>query len=160
MIFISVGTADKGFDRLLQACDKIAAHSATKFFAQTGYSEFVPTYIKSTRWLSREQMKACYKQATSFIIHGGFGTISEVIRFNKPIIVVPRSFSEKEAVNDQYDLCRHLSRANYVHCVENVDHLESVLKNIALGQLRPFEVSTQIPELIAAFIKGEMKKNN
>ena len=158
MIFITVGTTNKGFDRLLMECDRIAQETGKSFFAQTGSSKYNPKNMPFKKWLTNEEMKFFYYSATSFIIHGGFGTLSETLKTNKPIIVVPRKFEDGEAVNDQMDLAIKLHSLGFIHCIKNLSDLEEILFNENKIKLKPFSLVTTIPSLLNTYI-SELTKD-
>lgn len=148
MIFITIGTANKGFNRLIQNCDFIAEKYGLTFFAQLGSSSFIPKNIDYKRWLTVDEMKIKYDQADAFIVHGGFGTLSEVLRLKKPIIVVPRTFKNGEAVNDQRDLSFKLEKLGYVKCVTDIEQLENVVLNIQSIPLKEYNLVSDIPLIL------------
>jgi UDP-N-acetylglucosamine transferase subunit ALG13 len=152
MIFISVGTANKGFDRLLKECDRIASRSTITFYAQTGSSTYIPKHIEHKQWLSRDEMVQYYHTASGFIVHGGFGTISEIIRLNKPIIVVPRKFEDGEAVNNQADLAVKLSELMFVKCIDDLRELEEILINLQRYKFRSYNLTTIIPKILDEYL--------
>jgi UDP-N-acetylglucosamine transferase subunit ALG13 len=152
MIFVSVGTANKGFDRLLRECDQVAQRTGLAFFAQTGSSAFKPAHMPSQPWLSREEMQRYYQQASAFIVHGGFGTLSETLKLNKPIFVVPRRLEDGEAVNNQTDLVAKLHSLGLVYHVEQLTKLEDALTQLASHRFRPNRLTTTIPTLIQDYV--------
>ena len=148
MIFITVGTTNKGFDRLLSKCDEIAERSGLVFFAQTGNSGYKPKHFDYKQWLSQTDMLIKYQEAAAFLVHGGFGTLSEVLSTKKPVVVVPRSRKDEEAVNNQGDICRKLDQMGYVKCVEDIERLSGVLSNIGDLRLVPYELESDIPSIV------------
>ena len=152
MIFISVGTSNKDFNRLLKECDNIALGSSSKFFAQIGNSAYIPTHIPHKRWLSTEEMQHWHDVATIFIIHAGFGTVSELIRLRKPIIIVPRTIENGEAVNDQGDLSSKLHDLGFVEEVKDIAQLRQALSNINSQKYNPYNLTSTIPSILEDFI--------
>lgn len=148
MIFITIGTANKGFDRLLQKCDEIAKKHNIIFFAQTGSSKYIPQNIDYKQWLSKEEINIKYKEARAFIVHGGFGTLSEVLRLEKPIIVIPRTFENGEAVNDQSDISIKLDSLGFVKCILDLKNLEEMVLNIDSIFFNRYKLESNIPNIL------------
>jgi UDP-N-acetylglucosamine transferase subunit ALG13 len=158
MIFVTVGTANKGFSRLIKECDDIANALRVEFFAQIGMSEYVPVHMAYTQWLTREQMSTYYKKASAYIVHGGFGTLSEIIRFGKPIIVVPRRFEDGEAVNNQNDLADKLNDLGFVKTVSNMSDLQSVISDIDSFHFKTYDLKSTVPNMLNKYISDLQKK--
>lgn len=148
MIFITVGTANKGFDRLIEKCDELALKYDLSFFAQIGSSQFTPKNIPYKRWLTKEEIIQHYQDAGAFIVHGGFGTLSEILRMGKPIIVVPRTFENGEAVNDQSDLSSKLAALGFVINVTDMDMLEPAINALNSTSLKSYDLKSNIPEIL------------
>jgi UDP-N-acetylglucosamine transferase subunit ALG13 len=152
MIFVSVGTANKGFDRLLRECDQIAQRTGLAFFAQTGSSSFQPAHMPHQAWLTKAQMQQHYHQASAFIVHGGFGTLSETLKFGKPIFVVPRRLEDGEAVNNQTDLVAKLHSLGLIYHVDQLSQLQQALLQLATYQFQPNTLTTTIPTIIQDYV--------
>jgi UDP-N-acetylglucosamine transferase subunit ALG13 len=152
MIFISIGTANRGFDRLLRECDQIAHRTGREFFAQTGSSSFKPVHIPFQQWLSRNEMQQYYHRASAFVVHGGFGTLSETLKFGKPIFVVPRRLEDGEAVNNQTDLATKLHSLGLIYHVAQLTHLEQALMQLETYRFQPNTLKTTIPTIIQDYV--------
>jgi len=152
MIFVSVGTSNKGFDRLLRACDQIALRTGLPFFAQTGSSAYTPNHLPYQTWLSRAEMQERYQAASAFIVHGGFGTLSETLKYGKPVFVVARRLEDGEAVNNQTDLAIKLHSLGLVQYVEKLEELESALLLRETYQQQANVLKTTIPAIIQNYI--------
>ncbi|NVO86109.1 glycosyltransferase [Hymenobacter terrestris] len=153
MIFVSVGTANQGFDRLLRECDQIAYRIGLPFFAQIGSSSFKPLHMPYQAWLSRDEMQYYYQNATAFIVHGGFGTLSEILKLGKPIFVVARLFEEGEAGNNnQTDLAVKLHSLGLIYYIEHLPHLEAAIVQRETYLFRQNDLLTTIPTLIQEYV--------
>ena len=58
MIFVTVGTHEQQFDRLLKEVDRLKKENLIQdeVFIQTGYSNYVPKYCKWEKIISFEKM--------------------------------------------------------------------------------------------------------
>ncbi len=154
MIFITVGTTNKGFYRLIKKLDEISINSKDIFFAQIGNSSYIPKNFKYLNWLSQAEMAENYSKADIIISHAGFGTISEVLALNKPLILVPRSFESNEAVNNQFDLANKLYELGYVKSVGDIQQLAEVIKNINNYQFNKYVPNEKVHTILIDYIKS------
>ncbi|HEY5627216.1 MAG TPA: glycosyltransferase [Nitrospira sp.] len=103
MVFVTVGSAQQGFLRLLTAVDRLAGIGAfghDPVLMQVGKEEgFVPTHCETKTFVSREEFQQLVQQASLVICHGG-ATPLEIIRAGKVPIVMPRRKKYGEIVND------------------------------------------------------------
>ena len=151
MIFVTVGT-DLPFDRLVRAVDEWAAHTKrSDVFAQIGETNFRPSYIKHAKFIAPSDFNRHFSAATTIISHAGMGTILSALRFEKPILVLPRLASLSEHRNEhQLATARHLLGLGKVNVAFDVDELRTMLDR--LDKLRPRERigAFASPELLSA----------
>lgn len=102
MIFVTVGTHEQPFNRLLKEMDDLVKKGNIKesVVMQTGYSSFKPKYCKYKSMFSFEEMKDHVSKAHIVITHGGPSSFIEVIQAGKIPIVVPRLKEFDEHIND------------------------------------------------------------
>ncbi len=130
MIFVTVGTHEQPFDRLMKAIDKIAANINEEVIVQYGYSSYIPQNCKSTKMISSQQMEQYSKDARIIITHGGPGSIMLALVNNKRPIVVPRQKQFGEHVNDhQVDFTKHLEKEGTIIPVYDIDTLAKCISN-------------------------------
>lgn len=109
MIFVTVGTHEQQFDRLVKAVDDLVADStiAEPVFQQTGYSDYVPTHCEHSQFVPAARMKELMQEADVVITHGGPSSFIEAMAAGKAPVVVPRRADVGEHVNDhQADFVR------------------------------------------------------
>ena len=73
LIFVTLGTQDKQFKRLLEAVDKLDIND--KIIAQTGSTEFKSDKVEIHKYLSQRKFNQYMKDADMIITHAGVGTI-------------------------------------------------------------------------------------
>ena len=102
MIFVTVGTHEQNFDRLVKEVDNLVKENVIKeeVFIQTGYSNYVPKYCKYEAVISYDEMERLTKTARIVITHGGPGSIFLPIQYMKKPIVVPRNPKFDEHVDN------------------------------------------------------------
>ena len=92
MIFVTVGTHEQQFNRLLKEIDVLKKEDILKeeVFIQRGYSDYVPQYCAYKDFLSYEEMEDYIASAEVVICHGGPATFMNALSKGKKTIIVPR----------------------------------------------------------------------
>ena len=99
MIFVTVG-AQMPFDLLIKTVDQWAReHGREDVFAQIGLTDYRPTNIQWTTFLSTEEFKQRYEAASVIIAYAGTGSIITALQLGKPILIMPRRASLRETRN-------------------------------------------------------------
>ena len=131
MIFVTVGTHEQPFNRLIQEVDHLVETGVIKeeVFIQAGYSIYEPKFCQWSRLISFDQMSEFMQKADIIITHGGPATFMSAIANGKKPIVVPRQEKFGEHVNDhQIDFCEKVnSRFNNIYLVNNTNELRKLL---------------------------------
>ena len=154
MIFVSVGTLEKPFNRLLQGVDIIAEKVNEEILVQTGHATYIPKKCKFFKYCSHEEMLAHINAASIVISHSGFGIIGNSIRLKKPMILVPREIKYGEAIDRQYELAEYMASQNKsILCVRDVNQLPEAIDEIRNIRV-DYHYNTIIPELIEQYISS------
>lgn len=115
MIFVTVGTHHQGFERLVQAADELAAHTAETVLVQRGVCDFQPQHARHFDFTSPAEMEAWMAQARVVVAQAGAGTILAALKLGKPVVVTPRMKAWGENYTDhQTELADVLSKAGQV----------------------------------------------
>ncbi len=114
MIFVTVGTnPTMHFDRLLRPMDLLAAWIAEEMeesvIMQTGCSAYVPQHAESFTFTTSERIEELNRSARLVVSHAAAGSVITALRYQKPVIVVPRRHYLNEHIDDhQLELARAL----------------------------------------------------
>ena len=100
MIFVTVGTHEQGFDRLIKEVDNIAEKTNEHIIVQKGYTKYDPKHCSSYDLISNDKMNKYMQDADLIITHGGPSTYMAALSAGKQVIVVPRLSQFNEHVND------------------------------------------------------------
>ena len=117
MIYVSLGTQDKKFPRLLQEVDKLIDKGIIKdeVIAQIGQTKYESKNMKLYDYLSKEDVIKYMNESRFIITHGGVGTILDALKLNKKVIAVARLKLYKEHVNDhQLQIIREYTKLGYI----------------------------------------------
>lgn len=102
MIFVTVGTHEQPFDRLLKCIDNMIENGQIKeeVIVQKGYTDYEPKNYKAEKLIPYEQMQENIKKARIVITHGGPASFIAPLAIGKIPIVVPRKKEFNEHVNN------------------------------------------------------------
>lgn len=133
MIFVTVGTHEQQFDRLIRAIDDLKSKKIIKdkVFVQTGFSNYKPKYCEYNDFLSYDEINNKLKQARIIITHGGPSSFIPALQLNKIPIVVPRKSEFSEHVNNhQFEFVKKLEHEDAgIIPIYEINDLEKVIKN-------------------------------
>jgi UDP-N-acetylglucosamine transferase subunit ALG13 len=136
MIFVTVGTNEARFDRLLHAVAALTTEE--EIVIQHGHSSPVehPNAL-NIDFLPYEALVQTIRRARMVVTHAGVGSVMVALANARRPIVVPRRASFGEAVDDhQLQLGRRLATAGLVTFVEAPTDLKEAL-NDANGLTEP-----------------------
>ncbi len=126
MIFVTLGTQDKQFKRLLDAVEKL--DTGEKIIAQVGTTTFQSDKMEIHKFLSLEEFNKYMKDARVVITHAGVGTIIQGLKMHKKMIVAARKKEYKEHVNDhQEQILNTFSKEGYILALKDFDKLEELI---------------------------------
>lgn len=149
MIFVTVGTHEQQFNRLVKNVDDLKRRGQIEedVIIQTGFSTYELQVCKWNSLFPYQQMLEFVEEARIVITHGGPSSFIIPLQIGKIPIVVPRKKEFDEHVNDhQVNFCRTVAgRQGNILLVEEIDKLGDVIKNY--------------DSLVAAMPAG-MKSNN
>lgn len=99
MIFATIGT-QLPFERLIRALDALAPSLGRPVVAQIGRTAYEPINIDWHRFIPALEVDAFFERAEVVVAHAGIGTILSVLKYGKPIVLVPRRAALGEHRND------------------------------------------------------------
>lgn len=110
IIFITVGTHEQPFNRLVEYMDKFQLnHPEDTIIIQAGYSTYQCKYAKEYVFLSPDKMHKLMEDCDVLVTHGGPSSFIEGIKCKKRVIVVPRQLKFKEHINNhQVDFLKNI----------------------------------------------------
>lgn len=165
MIFVTVGTHEQQFNRLLKEIDylKKSRMIKEKVFMQIGYSDYIPQYCEYGDFLSYKEIEIYIKNASTVITHGGPASFMKVISLGKIPIVVPRLIEFKEHVNNhQLEFAKKVVEKGYpIQIVENISQLKHKLEsNHNFETKNIISHNYRFNQELGKEIKSMMSKNN
>lgn len=133
MIFVTVGTHEQQFNRLIEKIDFLRKGNIIQeeVIIQSGYCNYSPKYCKYSKLFSYEEMLEHMKNARIIISHGGPSTFIMALQIGKIPIVVPRQVDYNEHVNNhQLEFAKSIeSRMRNIIVVDDIEKLQDVIKD-------------------------------
>ena len=133
MIFVTVGTHEQPFKRLVKAVDELKRDGVITedVIMQTGFSTYEPKYCQWSKLIPYQQMIKNVEDARIVITHGGPASFIMPLQIGKTPIVVPRQHRFDEHVNDhQVSFSKAVAdRMGTIIVVENIDELGKTIMN-------------------------------
>ena len=162
MIFVTLGTQDKDFSRLLKAVEKqIQTGNITKrVVAQIGTTKYESTLMETFDLIPADKFDEFMKECDILITHGGVGSILTGLKNNKKVIAAARLSKYKEHVNDhQLQIIDKFTKAGLILELKDFDKLDKVLKKCEKFRPKKYKSNTEnMVKLIENYIDNYDKK--
>lgn len=130
MIFVTVGTHEQQFNRLIEEVDRLKGEGIIEdeVIIQTGFSTYEPKYCKWSKLIPYSEMQQNIEEARIVITHGGPASFIAPLQIAKVPIVVPRQRKFDEHVNDhQLEFCKAVEeRMGNIIVIEEIAELSKV----------------------------------
>lgn len=126
MIFVTVGTQDKPFTRLLEAIDKAIDKKeiTDEVIVQAGYTKYESKNMKVLEYIPFDEFGKYIDNADVIITHGGVGSILSSLKKMKKVVAVARLSKYGEHTNDhQLQVIEKMSMQGYIIDGNNLDEI-------------------------------------
>ena len=162
MIFVTVGTHEQQFNRLIKAVDELKRDGiiTEDVVMQTGFSTYEPKYCQWSKLIPYQQMVKNVEDAHIVITHGGPASFIMPLQIGKTPIVVPRQHKFNEHVNNhQVEFVRNVAeRMRKIISIEDINELGETIKNydeIVTGMNRSMNSNNEkFCERLETIVKG------
>lgn len=156
MIFVTVGTHEQPFDRLISKIDELKRDGIIRedVMIQTGFSTYEPKYCQWSKLIPYSDMVKYVQEARIVITHGGPASFIMPLQIGKTPIVVPRQYQYGEHVNNhQVEFARAMAqRQGSILVVEDVEQLKDTLLNYEqIVSAMPAALSNHTGRFVSAF---------
>ena len=114
MLFITTGTIDKPFYRLIDVVNDLPGDILKETFYQGFTSESYKVHCEHIYRMNRDRIDDIYRQANLIVCHAGIGSISSCLFLNKKTIVIARESEYGEHNNNhQLEILEQLEKSNF-----------------------------------------------
>ena len=162
MIFVTLGTQDKEFPRLIEEIDRLIENKTIKeeVIVQAGCTKYESKNLKILDLISHDEFEKLVSECSLLITHGGVGSILTGIKRGKIVIAVPRLKKYKEHESDhQIQIINEFNKKGYIIGLKGVEDLESALKKAKVFKPNEFQSNNSIfINKIEDYIEEEEKK--
>ncbi len=112
--------------------DEVAQNINEEVIMQIGAIPYEPRHTKYFRYASYQENLSYFQKASLIVGHCGIGTILNALKFQKPIIVVPRRIKYGELNRDdhQMEIAERLVGNKLIKVVYDVEDLEPAVKEM------------------------------
>lgn len=113
MIFVTVGTHEQQFNRLVEYIDDLKCEGIIEeeVVIQTGFSTYEPSHCTWQKLYSYNEMIKFVNDARIVVTHGGPSSFIMPLQVGKIPIVVPRQKAYEEHVNNhQVEFVKHVAK--------------------------------------------------
>lgn len=142
LIFVTLGTQDKPFTRLLDAIeDEINIGNITdEVIVQAGFTKYKSEKMKIFDLIPQNEFIDYMKKADLVITHGGVGSIVTALQAGKKVIAAPRRAQYGEHVNDhQLQIIKCFEKKNYILALYDLSDFSRILSKVKDFTMVPFE---------------------
>ncbi len=160
MIFVTVGTHEQQFNRLVEYMDNL--NLSEEVIIQRGYSDYVPSRCRSEKLLPYSEMEKLVEQARIVVTHGGPSSIMMPLQMGKIPIVVPRQNRYGEHVNDhQVEFVQKISESIDIIPVYDIQELGDIIRkydSIASGSVELKSNNKEFNEKLEKLVEDMFRK--
>ena len=145
MIFVTLGTNDEEFTRLLKAIDKEIENGTIKekVIVQAGCTKYKSKNMEILDLVPRDEFDRLIEECDLLITHGGVGSILTGINKGKKVIAVPRLSKYKEHGNDhQLQIVDNFSERKYIIGVKDMNKLGKAIEKARTFKPQKFVSNT------------------
>ncbi len=138
MIFVTVGSDQFQFNRLIHAVDEYCGHENERAYIQLGSSDYHPRHCQWSKFLPFDRVEALMRESSVVIAHAGAGTILACIGSGKVPIVIPRLSQYGEAIDDHQAPFAHWMQEHGYAYVADLSNLAEAIKSSKDGTVTSF----------------------
>ena len=159
MIFVTLGTQDKSFERLLKAIDREIERGniKEKVVVQAGYTKYETKNMEIMDLVSQDEFDKLMKSCSLLITHGGVGSILTGIKYGKPVIAAARLKKYKEHNNDhQKQIIKEFGDLGYILELRDFNKLGKMIEKSKTFKARKFTSNTHnMVKLVSDYIEED-----
>ena len=145
MIFVTLGTQDKDFSRLLKAIDREIEKGTIKekVIVQAGHTKYESKNMEIFDLIPTDEFNEIIEKCDLLITHGGVGNILSAIKRGKPVIAAARLKKFKEHTNDhQKQIIGEFTKQGYILELKDFGKLGKMIEKAKTFKAKKFKSNT------------------
>lgn len=143
MIFVTLGTQDKQFKRLLDLIEN--SHIEDEIIVQAGYTKYSSNKMKIYDYLEKSLFEKYIYEADLVISHAGVGTIVSSLKRGQKVLAVPRLAKYGEHHNDhQLQIADAYYQKGYIEVLKDGEDIDEKLKMMKKFKPKKFVANNEI----------------
>lgn len=146
MIFVTLGTQDKTFERLLIAIDKAVEKGeiTDRVVVQAGNTKYESKNMEIFDLISPDEFNKLVDECDLLITHGGTGSILSAVKKGKKVIAAARLKKYKEHVNDhQKQIIKEFEKEGYLVELKDFNQVGKTIKKAQKFKPKKFKSNTE-----------------
>lgn len=146
MIFVTLGTQDKDFSRLLKAIDREIEKGTIKekVIVQAGHTKYESKNMEIFDLIPTDEFNEIIEKCDLLITHGGVGNILSAIKRGKPVIAAARLKKFKEHTNDhQKQIIGEFTKQGYILELKDFGKLGKMIEKAKTFKAKKFKSNTK-----------------
>lgn len=157
MILVTLGTQDKGFERLLKQVDEEIkkGNIKEKVVVQAGYTKYESPNMEIFDLIPADEFDNLVSKARLIITHAGAGSILSAVKKGKVVIAAPRLKKYGEHTNDhQLQIAKEFADAGYILELRDFHKLDKLLEKSKTFKPKKFVSNTpNMVKLVSDYIE-------
>lgn len=146
MIFLTVGTQDKPFTRIIQAVEQavIDGKITDEVIVQAGNTKYESKVLTVLNYVPFDEFNNYLLKADIIITHGGVGSILNALKLKKKVIAVPRLEKYGEHINDhQLQVIKKMTEQGYILSTEDENKIAEKIKEAESFEVKEYTSNTE-----------------
>lgn len=152
MIFVTVGTQDKPFERIIKAVEDavLTGKITDEVIVQAGNTKYESKVLNVLNYVPFDEFNNYLSKADIIITHGGVGSILNALKLKKKIIAVPRLKKYGEHINDhQLQVIQKMTNDGYILSCEDENEIADKVREAENFVVKEYTSNTE--NFIASF---------
>lgn len=113
MIFVTVGMYFYDFSRFIRPVDKLAKKIEENVIIQLGETKYIPKHCEYIPAMDDLEFNQYLSEASVVLAHAGAGTVLNAIKYQRPLVIVPRRQKYGEHIDDhQLQISKYIQQRN------------------------------------------------
>ena len=146
MIFLTVGTQDKPFTRIIQAVEQAVIDDkiTDEVIVQAGNTKFESKVLNVLNYVPFDEFNNYLLKADIIITQGGVGSILNALKLRKKVIAVPRLAKYGEHINDhQLQVIKKMTEQGYILSTEDETKIADKIKEAENFEVKEYNSNTE-----------------